>query len=1055
MILNSSIMNNSFAQSQAFSRQDNNTPQNLDNTPLNSGNHHIPLNFNTFRDDLNALPDWVSYVRIRDKKAAMENKWEQKKLGAEEVIKPRRGQRAIGVNLGEIGGGLVALDFDGIDESGELDAFLNRELPEATLPPTVTLTSGKPGRRCYLYRIPQEHWEGLEGITYLYSGRRDGKTIEQIEFRWNKHYQVILGEHPETGSYRWIAPPTESEIAIAPPWVITALKGGYQSLADKFKPKPRPPVESPPAEKGDTVSPLKTPQDSEKALACLAHIPVAWFDDYESWVKVGMALHATDPGLLGAWENWSRGSEKYTEGECEKKWRSFSPKAGGVGLGSLINWAKENGFTIPRDWIDTSPRPKPVNGRLPQNQWNPLSEHNYQMGFWADDKTPWFDETDPETLQILTDNPNLKEKWEKTKNNPSRKPKIMGGVGPLTVKDDNGEKVTLQGWKESLIFVPKANFIFSIERILQSETNGGGYVLRIERNVNGKLVTSRATVNGADCLKVSDFISAINKSLGLHLVCNAKIDRLTETLHVKTEDYYAKNRKVARLADRHGCQDDGVWVFENAQYNPDGTPTDESKSLWVYNGRLSTGDEAIPSPRMADRNPNALKDLAQALKDFSGDNFTLCMATLGYAAMSVHFQAILNAEGAFPVCNAYGEPGSFKSLAAEAAASLFGEKWAIDGIVSKLSESALYERLKSTGSILTVYDDPQRGDGKKRGDLDELLKRLYNAKPRVVRGNTQTPHSPVLVTSNHVCGDDSAATRSRLIRLFFPVVSQSPEMKASYPRLREAQKKASGALPDIIALGYPKATIDAIESELLPHLSTAHLRIAKSLAQLIFYTQSVIDMAGEKIDFKQWAIANLCPSENETGNKDSLADFMDKVEILQGQSVLGEWNVKTVNRDGKEYTAIAFNEVWAAVDREFSPPYSKSMILALIPDQGGLNQQAQKFYPDRDSTLAYNRNRLNTEAADPPKTKTKRCSLIPMPDPDNGQGGEPINPNVTETDWETAKNYINQQTTRLQWSDKQLRQVISDRYEGQTLYEISVNELTDLMEFLSTREKLT
>lgn len=951
-----------------------------------SGFNHNSLNFNTFRDDLNALPDWVSYVRIGSDKRPYEKGWQTKKLRKTEALRFGKNQKAIGINLGEISQGIVAIDFDGIDDSGELERALSSQIPEAQLPQTVTVTSGKPGRKCYFYRISDEHWKDLQGKAFLYSGRGTVGKPEQIEIRWNGHQQVILGEHPETGFYRWVTPPSDAEIAEAPQWIIDALKGTYQAVAEMFKPKP--PSPTPPLLRPEIQTKFdftSQTSDKEKALTCLEYLPIRNFDNYDDWLKVGMALYSVDPNLQGEWEKWSTGSDKFKPGECEKHWRSFSSKTKGVGIGSLIKWAKDNGFNYPKEWKQQSPKPNPANGLLPQNEWNPLTEHNYQMGFWGKGNDPWFIESEPGTKKVLDENPNLRKEWEKIKNHPSKKRNKFSETKPITRTGDDGQPVTLMADMDSLIFVAQANFVFSIERILESQTNGGGYVLRIERNVNGKLVTSRATVNGQDCYKVSDFISAINTSLGIHLVCNAKINRLTETLHVKTEDYYAKKRKVARLADRHGCQSDGVWVFENAQFNSDGSATDESKSQWVWNNRLSTGDEHIPSPKIAEHNPQALKKLTQALKDFAGENFTVCLATLGYAAMAVHFQTILRVEGAFPVCNAYGEPGSFKSVAAEAAASLFGSNWATDGIVSQLSESALYERLKSTGSILTVYDDPKRDDGKKRGDLDELLKRLYNAKPRVVRGNTQTPYSPIMVASNHVCGDDSAATRSRLIRLFFPVVKQSPESKASYPRLREAQKQASGALPDIIALGYPKSKIDAIEAELLPYMPTAHIRVAKSLAQLIFYTQGVSTLAGIEIDFKAWAITNLCPSENEQGNKDSLTDFMEKVEILQGKSQLGEWNVKAVTHNGEEYRAVVLPEVWAEVDREFKPAYSASLIKALIEQQGGKHGASQKFFPDRDITLAYERNKLMVESATPPKNKAKRCSLIPIPK-DPGQG---------------------------------------------------------------------
>src|SRR4029079_7279824 len=57
--------------------------------------------------------------------------------------------------------------------------------------------------------------------------------------------------------------------------------------------------------------------------------------------------HATNAGLLDAWDSWSQASSKYTPDCCAAKWQSFNGSA--VGLGSLIHWAKEDtGWTPPR-----------------------------------------------------------------------------------------------------------------------------------------------------------------------------------------------------------------------------------------------------------------------------------------------------------------------------------------------------------------------------------------------------------------------------------------------------------------------------------------------------------------------------------------------------------------------------------------------------------------------------------------------------------------------------------------------------------------------------------
>ena len=52
--------------------------------------------------------------------------------------------------------------------------------------------------------------------------------------------------------------------------------------------------------------------------------------------------------MLAVWDEWSRlAPDKYTPGACAAKWRSFG-RRGGLTLGSLIHWAREDGWTPPK-----------------------------------------------------------------------------------------------------------------------------------------------------------------------------------------------------------------------------------------------------------------------------------------------------------------------------------------------------------------------------------------------------------------------------------------------------------------------------------------------------------------------------------------------------------------------------------------------------------------------------------------------------------------------------------------------------------------------------------
>jgi hypothetical protein len=51
-------------------------------------------------------------------------------------------------------------------------------------------------------------------------------------------------------------------------------------------------------------------------------------DDYDIWITVGQTLHDLDESLLDVWDEWSKTSDKYKDGECHKRWLSFSRGGG-------------------------------------------------------------------------------------------------------------------------------------------------------------------------------------------------------------------------------------------------------------------------------------------------------------------------------------------------------------------------------------------------------------------------------------------------------------------------------------------------------------------------------------------------------------------------------------------------------------------------------------------------------------------------------------------------------------------------------------------------------
>jgi hypothetical protein len=230
--------------------------------------------------------------------------------------------KAAGLLLGPPSGGILAVDFDGPDAIAKFEEIYGRKPTE--LPPTIGVTSGKPGRGQRFFQVDQDWWPHLRG-------RRFWEHNEEIclELRWAGCQSVIAGAHPETGSYKWLpnSSPAEREAALAPDWLLEPLLRQEQHL--------------------DPVEPSTA--DAERAVAMLQCIDPAAHTSYDSWLDVGMALHHTDPGLLTAWCDWSRQMPNFDEAECLAKWESFEGYSGSrLTIRSLHHWGKQGGYQEPK-----------------------------------------------------------------------------------------------------------------------------------------------------------------------------------------------------------------------------------------------------------------------------------------------------------------------------------------------------------------------------------------------------------------------------------------------------------------------------------------------------------------------------------------------------------------------------------------------------------------------------------------------------------------------------------------------------------------------------------
>jgi len=267
-------------------------------------------------DQLSVIPDSWALVAVGNDKRPYQPEWQKHPLSKTQVTAELSAGRAVavGVLAGPPSGGLLFVDHDGLGASEVLQS-LGTSLRD--LPKSWAVTSGRDGRLQIIYQVPRGFWDQIK-TTKIKSSIKG----EQLELRWTGCQSIVIGRHPMTGSYRWLKDrsPSDLPIADAPSVLLQQMQR---------------PIETPP------LLPAPNPvDDAERARSYLANISTAITDDYDEWVKVGMALHSIgDDSLLADWIQWSAASGKFKAGECEHKWSTFKAGSGGVGLGTLFHLA--------------------------------------------------------------------------------------------------------------------------------------------------------------------------------------------------------------------------------------------------------------------------------------------------------------------------------------------------------------------------------------------------------------------------------------------------------------------------------------------------------------------------------------------------------------------------------------------------------------------------------------------------------------------------------------------------------------------------------------------
>lgn len=294
------------------------------------------------RQDLKDIPsDWPLVPVVGKRPTADE--WQTTPLDRAQVNTLLNNGRytGVGLNLG-LALTLIAIDVDG-PSAEELLALISNG--DSLL--TVAWTSGREGRQQLLYQLPEALAERLTqlgcGNWNLREFPRDSANPqhscskgETLNFRFAGCQSVLPPSwHPDQKApYYWLISPAEVAVAPAPAWLIAEC----ERECDRRTEQAKRPVMQYRANHLNGTGPLFGTEPASKVEAALSALAgTRYVDDYDEWLKIGMALASLDSGLFHEWDRWSQGSPKYRASEMETKWKSF--RGSGVGIGTLYHYA--------------------------------------------------------------------------------------------------------------------------------------------------------------------------------------------------------------------------------------------------------------------------------------------------------------------------------------------------------------------------------------------------------------------------------------------------------------------------------------------------------------------------------------------------------------------------------------------------------------------------------------------------------------------------------------------------------------------------------------------
>jgi hypothetical protein len=273
--------------------------------------------------ELECVPKWRFTPIPRGQKGPKTKGWMKNPQTLEQIEQDIN----IGVMLGEVSGGLLAIDFDGPSAFNYWIENIGVPFQEID---TITWSSGAEGRCQMAFWVPPEVWQYMPGKFAVTTGDK-----EQLEWRWAKEGTGIQSVvppslHPSGRNYEWLRSPSKTQIQLIPVKLMEWALEHNRSIEAA-------------AEIELDVPTLDNLQESVyneciEFLDRIKHyIPRP---DYDQWFKIIGATSNMVGDSVAAYELNSRWREEHP-GEYMKKIKSRNPNKSG-GAGTLVHLIRQH-----------------------------------------------------------------------------------------------------------------------------------------------------------------------------------------------------------------------------------------------------------------------------------------------------------------------------------------------------------------------------------------------------------------------------------------------------------------------------------------------------------------------------------------------------------------------------------------------------------------------------------------------------------------------------------------------------------------------------------------